>query len=106
MVKTPLAWKPRRIPEKYKKYPLFPQEKAKQEAENEARWQRCRPIFERVRDELMATHYNWYIVIDPNSGDYFIEEDELVAIQKLLENLPKEEVIIRRLNETGTCGSI
>ncbi|MFB2973979.1 hypothetical protein ACE1CD_33865 [Aerosakkonema sp. BLCC-F183] len=106
MVKTPLAWKPRRIPEKYKKHPLSPQEKAKQEAENEARWQRCRPIFERVRDEFMSTHYNWYIVIDPNSGDYFIEEDELVAIQKLIENPPKEEAVIRRLNETGTCGSI
>ncbi len=54
----------------------------------------------------METHYNWYIVINPNSGEYFIEEDELVVIQKLLENPPKEEAIIRRLNETGICGSI
>ncbi|XWK89337.1 MAG: hypothetical protein U7127_04525 [Phormidium sp.] len=106
MVKIPSAWKPRPIPEKYKKPPLSPQEKANQNAESEALWQRCRPIFERVRDELMQTHYNWYIVIDPNTEEYFIEEDELVVMQKLLENPPKEEAVIRRLNETGTCGSI
>lgn len=35
-----------------------------------------------MRDELIHNHYNWYITIDVNSGNYFIEEDYLVTFQK------------------------
>ena len=45
MIAAPPGWKPRRIPEKYRKPPISPEEKAKQKAESQARWQRCRPIF-------------------------------------------------------------
>jgi hypothetical protein len=96
----------RRIPEKYRTPSISPEEKAKQKAESEIRWQRCRPIFERVRDELIATHYNWYIVIDPDSGEYFLEKDQLTIVQKMLANPPQKQLSIRRLNETGVCGSI
>jgi hypothetical protein len=106
MTQAPPAWKPRPIPDKYKKSPLSPEEKARQKAESQDLWRRCRPIFEGVRENLIKTHYNWYIAINPNSGEYFLEEDELSVIQKLLENPPKEEVLIGRLNETGTCGQI
>lgn len=106
MITAPPGWEPRRLPEKFKKPPISPEEKAKQKAESQARWQRCRPIFERVRDEFMATHYNWYIVIDPDSGDYFIEKDQLVAFGKLRTNPPQKLMVVRRLNETGVCGSI
>ncbi len=106
MIAAPPGWKPRRIPEKYRKPPISPEEKAKQKAESQARWQRCRPIFERVRDELMATHYNWYIAIAPDSGEYFIEKDQLVAFEKLPTNYPQKLMVVRRLNETGVCGSI
>jgi hypothetical protein len=100
------TWKPRHIPEKYKKPPISPEEKAKQKADSEARWQRARPIFERVRDELMASHYNWYIVIDSDSGDYFLEKDQLTIMEKLGENPHQKQLVTRRLNETGVCGSI
>ena len=106
MIAAPAGWKPRRISDKYKKTPISPEEKAKQKAESQVRWQRCRPIFERVRDELIATHYNWYIVIDPDSGEYFVEKDQLVAFGKLLTNSPQKLMVVRRLNETGVCGSI
>lgn len=54
----------------------------------------------------MATHYNWYIVIDPDSGEYFIEKDQLVAFEKLRANPPQKLMVVRRLNESGVCGSI
>ena len=106
MIAAPPGWKPRRLPKKSQKPPISPEEKAKQKAESQARWQRCRPIFERVRDELMASHYNWYIVIDPDSGDYFIEKDQLIAFEQLRTNPPQKLMVVRRLNETGVCGSI
>lgn len=106
MITAPPGWQPRRLPEKYKKSPISLEEKAKLKAESQARWQRCRPIFERVRDELMATHYNWYIIIDADSGEYFIEKEQITAFQKLLANPPHKLMVVRRLNETGVCGSI
>ncbi|MGL5063139.1 MAG: hypothetical protein ACRC62_24435 [Microcoleus sp.] len=106
MITASPGWKPRRLPNRDLKSPISAEEKAKLKAESQARWQRCRPIFERVRDELMATHYNWYIVIDPDSGEYFIEKEQLTAFQKLLANPPQKLMVVRRLNETGVCGSI
>ena len=34
------------------------EQKAQQQAEREAFYQRCNPIFDRVKSELIATHYN------------------------------------------------
>ncbi|MFB2834396.1 hypothetical protein [Floridanema evergladense] len=85
---------------------LSPEEKAKRRAESEAFAQRCRVIFERVKPELIKDHYDWFIVIEPDSGDYFIDADEMVAIQKICEKYPHTKSLIMRLNETGTCGRI
>jgi hypothetical protein len=48
---------------------------AVREAEREAFFERCYPIFDRVRSELISTHYNWYVAIEPDSGDRFIDRD-------------------------------
>ncbi|MDF5710369.1 MAG: hypothetical protein PUP90_22535 [Nostoc sp. S4] len=91
---------------------LFPErtisveEQAKRQAELEAFRQRCRPIFERLRPELIEKHYNWFIVIEPNSEDYFIDPDSLTAVQKALEKHPQAKFFTFRLNETGICGRI
>ena len=106
MTKMPSEWTrgvPRRLPERQE---ISTEEKARRKAESEARYQRCRVIFEQVRPELIADHYNWYIIIEPDSGDYVIDKDEMVALQKMREKLPKGKVITMRLNETGTCGRI
>ena len=81
-------------------------EQAKKEAELEAFHQRCRPIFERLRSQLIENHYNWFIVIEPNSEDYFIALDSMTAIGEALEKHPHGIFCTFRLNETGVGGRI
>ncbi len=79
---------------------------AKHEAEKNARSQRYREIFAQVSPYLINEHYNWFIVIEPNSGDYFVDVDEEIAVQKARQKYPTGMIGIMRLNETGTCGKI
>ncbi|MFB8796805.1 MAG: hypothetical protein U7126_21870 [Microcoleus sp.] len=85
---------------------LDPVEKARRQAENEAFGQRCRAIFERVAGEIIPQHYDWYIVIEPDSGDYAIDPDDKIASQKIHTKHPHAKCLITRLNETGCCGKI
>ncbi|MBR8828296.1 MAG: hypothetical protein DSM107014_10445 [Gomphosphaeria aponina SAG 52.96 = DSM 107014] len=96
-----------------RKTPLFPErlrlseeELSKRRSEDEAFALRCREIFWRVYPELVKEYYNWFIHIEPNSGDYFIDPDEEVSFQKAREKHPTADVMAMRLNETGTCGKI
>ncbi len=100
------GWKLRRIPENYRKPSISPEEKAKQEAEKQERYQQGRSIFERVRPELINDHYNWYININLENGEYFIEQDYMVMFQKLCKNPQPTKTVTFRLNETGNCGTI
>ena len=105
MTQQQLNWKARRgriFPEIVRS----PEEIAKRQAETEAFHQRGRVIFERVRPELIANHYNWFILIEPDSGDYFIDRDSMVALQKALEKYPLQRFATFRINETGVCGRI
>ncbi len=86
--------------------PLPPEEIARRKAEREAFAKRCREIFKKVYPELVTEHYNWYIVIEPDSGDYFIDADEKIASQKAHQKYPKSLMLRMRLNKTGTCGRI
>ncbi|MEZ2302809.1 MAG: hypothetical protein ACBR13_13690 [Microcoleus sp.] len=106
MIAAPPGWKPRRLPKKSQKPPISPEEKAKQKAESEERYQYCRAIFERVRPELIQQHYNWYITIDRNSGKYFIDKDYMALFEKFRNKQITGKYVTFRLNETGTCGTI
>lgn len=83
-----------------------PEEQARKEAENEAFYQRCLPIFERLRPNLIEKYYNWFIVIEPDSEEYFIAQDSMAALLQALEKHPRSEFFTFRLNETGVCGRI
>nr|WP_254921494.1 hypothetical protein [Nodularia sp. NIES-3585] len=90
-------------------FPEFtiPQEElARHEAEKNARGQKARVIFEQVSPQLINEHYNWFIVIEPNSGDYFIDPDENAADKKAREKYPTGWLVTFRLNETRACGRI
>lgn len=106
MVTAPPGWKPRNLPKKPLKSSISPEEKAKQKAESEERYQYCRAIFERVRPELIQQHYNWYITIDRNSGKYFIDKDYMALFKKFQNKQITGKYVTFRLNETGTCGTI
>ena len=58
---------------------LSPEAKARIEAEEAVFYQRCRKIFDRVQPELIKDHYDWFIIIEPDSGEYVIHEDDIGA---------------------------
>lgn len=85
---------------------LSPEEKARRKAEDEVFYQRCRVVFDKVQPELIKEHYDWFIVIEPDSGDYFIDPNDDVARQKAREKYSDKMRLIMRLNQRGTCGRI
>lgn len=85
---------------------LSPEEKARRKAEDEIFAQRCHVIFDKVQPELIKDHYDWFIIIEPNSGDYIIDPDETVARQKADDKFGTAISLIMRINETGACGTI
>ncbi|MFP4100870.1 hypothetical protein [Coleofasciculus sp.] len=98
--------RPRRQGRLFPEYTIPPEELARREAQKNARIKRYREIFTQVSPQLIRDHYNWFMIIEPNSGDYFIDPDEDVAMQKARQKYPSGMVGIMRLNETGTCGKI
>ncbi len=86
--------------------PLSPEEKARRDALDEEFDRRCAEIFQQVYPELVSEHYNWSIMIDPNSGDYCIDPDSEIAFQKIRSQHPNGRIMEMRLNETGAVGRI
>ncbi|MCU0533767.1 MAG: hypothetical protein MUD14_07720 [Hydrococcus sp. Prado102] len=82
------------------------EEKAKHRARREAFFQRCWAIYEPLKSELMDKYYGWYIAIEPDSGDYFIDPDQEVASRKAREKHPNTIHHIFGINETGVSGRI
>jgi hypothetical protein len=85
---------------------LSPEEKVRLKAEDEVFYNRCRNIFDRVQPELIKDHYNWFIVIEPDSGDYVTDTDEDIARKKAREKFADKMRLMMRINETGACGRI
>jgi len=83
-----------------------PEKTAQWKAEQEAFRKRCQEIFSRSQPELIKTHYNWYMAVEPDSGDYFIDKDEIVAMQMLRHQHPHSPFYLFRINETGVSGTI
>jgi hypothetical protein len=98
--------RPRRQGRIFPEFTIPPEELARREAEKNARVKRYKEVFTQVSPQLIQDHYNWFIIIEPNSGDYFIDPDEEIAMQKARQKYPIGMVCIMRLNETGTCGRI
>jgi hypothetical protein len=90
----------------FPEFTIPPEELARRKAEKNARCQKARRHFEQVYSQLIDEHYNWFITIEPNSGDYFIDPNIEVAEKKARQKYPSGWVVTFRLNETGTCGRI
>ncbi len=83
------------------------EEKAKRRAEDKEFHQRCKAIFDRVLPEHIETHYGWYMVVEPNSGNYFIDHSEDVVMQKARAQHPGTvPLFLFRINETGVSGTV
>lgn len=83
-----------------------PEKIAQYQAEREDFFKRCKAIFEKVCPQLIKNHYGWYMAIEPNSGDYFIDADKDIARQKIREKYPNTITCMFCINETGACGKI
>ncbi|WP_445633535.1 DUF5678 domain-containing protein [Nostoc sp. DSM 114161] len=84
-----------------------PEQKAQRQAERNKFHQRCKEIFDRVQPELIKNYYNWYMVVEPDSGDYFIDSNEEVAMQMAHQKHPGNiPLFLFRINETGISGTI
>ena len=90
----------------FPEFTIPPEELARREAEKNARGQKARVVFDQVCPQLIADHYNWFIVIEPNSGDYFIDSDIEIAEKKARQKYPNGWIITFRINETGACDRI
>jgi hypothetical protein len=82
------------------------EEKARKSAEQNAFYQRCRVIFDLIQTQLIAEHYGWYVAVEPESGDYFLDRDAETASQKARQQYPQRIHCLFCLNETGACGTI
>ena len=103
---NPLTNKPRRRGRVFPEYNLPPEELANRQADIDAFGQQCKVIWQKVCPELIKDHYNWFIMIEPESGDYFIDPHEMMAYQKAREKYPQAKLGTFRLNQTGACGLI
>ena len=91
---------------------IFPQiqwtepQKAQWKAERQAFKQRCELIFAQVQPELLKSHYNWYIAVEPESGEYCLDKDAFMVAQKAHAKYPNVKLHLFRINEIGVCGRI
>jgi hypothetical protein len=81
-------------------------EKDRRRAEQAARFERCYPIFEKLRPELIKDHYNWYLTIEPETGEYFLEQNSIANLKTAQGKYPNSVFCTFCINETGVCGRI
>ncbi|WP_373526081.1 hypothetical protein [Nostoc sp.] len=83
------------------------EQKAQRQAERKNFHQRCKEVFDRIQPELIKNHYNWYIVVEPDSGDYISDRNKEVAMQMAHHKYPNiVPLFLFRINETGISGTI
>lgn len=90
----------------FPQYNLPLEELARRQAEIDTFGMRCKLVWQKVCPQLMKDHYNWFITIEPESKDYFVDAAFRSAYQKARHKYPHTQLATFRINETGTCGSI
>ena len=98
--------KPHRTPLRRRGFPdlsYSPEELARIDEEMQALMKRCDEIFEAAKPKIIDDYYDWYMVIEPESGEYFIDKDDKVAEQKADEKYPNARCVVYCVNETGAC---
>lgn len=82
------------------------EQKTQEKARRQAFYERCWAIFEGLKSELLDKYEGWYIAIEPDSGDYFINQDKEVASNMARAKHPNVIYHIFGINETGVSGRI
>lgn len=101
--------KPKRVVRRGRIFPEIQwseEEKARHKARQQAFYQRCWSIFEQLKPTLIEKYYGWYIAIEPDTGDYFIDSAKEVTIHKARQKYPHAPHHIFGINESGVSGRI
>ena len=61
---------------------------------------RCRAVFEDVRPQLIKDYAGWFVAIESDSGEYFLDEDHKLAKQKALAKYPDGMICTLQLVES------
>jgi hypothetical protein len=61
--------------------------------------QRCYPIFERLLSELGDRYQNWLLVIEPDSEEYFLGQDDYEVLARARKKHPRAVFFTYRMNE-------
>ncbi len=85
---------------------ISPEEIAKRKEKAEAMAKLGREIFWRVYPDLVNKYPGWAILIEPESGDYFLDPDPEVAFRKARKNYPYADILEKCPNKTGCAGRI
>lgn len=64
--------RPVRLSRRFAERQLSPEEKAQQEAELKEIERQAEEIFEQIKPALIKDCSDWFVAIEPYSGDYFI----------------------------------
>ena len=56
--------------------------------ERKAYGQAARRVYESIRDQIEKEHCGEYMVVHPGNGDYFIDQDEQAALDRMKEKYP------------------
>lgn len=87
---------------------LSQEELIKRKTANQEIIELARPIFEQIRPQLIEKHYNWFVAIDPDSGNYLIDPTLQGISEKVINNYTPQGIssALFCLNESGSCGKI
>lgn len=108
MNQTTKNWQPRTLKTNLSAQSQFisPEIKAEENAKSEQRYQKAKAIFNQLLPNLIEQYYNWYLVINPDTEEYFIEQEYLQVFTRLRQQPEKGKMVIFCLNETAICGQI
>lgn len=63
-------------------------------------------LFEKLRPGLIKDHYNWYLTIEPETGEYFLNRNHLSNLKKARQKYPNSIFCTFCINGTGACGKV
>jgi hypothetical protein len=67
---------------------------------------RSRLIFDALHPKLIQDYYGWYIAIEPDSGEYFMDANKAVAQQKARQKYPERMICTLQLIEVGASRKV
>jgi hypothetical protein len=59
----------------------------------------CWPIFCKLLEELGERYHNWIVVVEPESGEYFLGLDDCEVLSRARKRYPRAQFFAYRLSE-------